>query len=64
MADGSDNQTSAVTGQQDEHHEHVGEWKPSDSKIVRFYSHPWTQILLISAICFCLPGVSSYFVCM
>lgn len=28
------------------------------SKIVRFYAHPWTQILLISFICFCLPGVS------
>ena len=28
------------------------------SKIVRFYAHPWTQILLISIICFCLPGVS------
>lgn len=30
----------------------------SASKIVRLYSHPWTQILLISFICFCLPGVS------
>lgn len=27
------------------------------SKLVRFYAHPWTQILLISFICFCLPGV-------
>jgi hypothetical protein len=27
------------------------------SKLVRFYAHPWTQILLISLICFCLPGV-------
>lgn len=27
------------------------------SKLVRFYSHPWTQIILISFICFCLPGV-------
>ncbi|KAK2590567.1 hypothetical protein QQS21_011749 [Conoideocrella luteorostrata] len=27
------------------------------SKLVRFYSHPWTQILLISFICFCLPGM-------
>ena len=57
MADGSENQTSDVTGQ-DGHHENVGEWQPSGSKIVRFYSHPWTQILLISLICFCLPGVS------
>jgi hypothetical protein len=28
------------------------------SKLVRFYAHPWTQIILISFICFCLPGVS------
>ncbi|KAJ2993879.1 hypothetical protein NUW58_g1708 [Xylaria curta] len=27
------------------------------SKLVHFYSHPWTQILLISVICFCLPGL-------
>ncbi|KGQ03311.1 UNC93-like protein [Beauveria bassiana D1-5] len=27
------------------------------SKMMRFYSHPWTQILLISMICFCLPGM-------
>ncbi len=27
------------------------------SKLMSFYSHPWTQILLISMICFCLPGV-------
>lgn len=27
------------------------------SKIMRFYAHPWTQIVLISVICFCLPGV-------
>lgn len=30
---------------------------PPQSPLVRFYSHPWTQILLISFICFCLPGV-------
>lgn len=33
-------------------------FQPHPSKIVRLYSHPWTQILLISFICFCLPGVS------
>lgn len=27
------------------------------NKLVKFYSHPWTQIILISMICFCLPGV-------
>jgi hypothetical protein len=31
------------------------------SKLVRFYANPWTQILLISFICFCLPGVSNLF---
>lgn len=31
----------------------------NQSKIMRIYSHPWTQILLISMICFCLPGVSN-----
>lgn len=32
--------------------------EPHKSKLVRFYAHPWTQIILISFICFCLPGVS------
>lgn len=27
------------------------------SRAVDLYSHPWTQILLISFMCFCLPGV-------
>jgi hypothetical protein len=27
--------------------------------LTAFYSHPWTQIILISLICFCCPGVSS-----
>ncbi|KAI0536404.1 putative MFS transporter [Xylaria digitata] len=27
------------------------------SYLVRLYAHPWTQILLISLVCFCLPGV-------
>ncbi|TEA22085.1 UNC93-like protein [Colletotrichum sidae] len=27
------------------------------SKLMRLYSHPWTQILLISVICFCMPGM-------
>ncbi|KAI0483476.1 putative MFS transporter [Xylaria cf. heliscus] len=31
--------------------------QPHSSKLVNFYAHPWTQILLISAICFCLPGI-------
>ncbi|GAW20339.1 hypothetical protein ANO14919_098430 [Xylariales sp. No.14919] len=31
--------------------------QPHSSKLVRFYAHPWTQILLISLICFCLPGI-------
>ncbi|KAJ9136934.1 Major facilitator superfamily transporter [Pleurostoma richardsiae] len=36
----------------------VGESAPAPkSKIVAFYAHPWTQILLISFICFCLPGM-------
>jgi hypothetical protein len=30
----------------------------NSSKLIRVYAHPWTQILLISFICFCLPGVS------
>ncbi len=33
------------------------DFEQSSSKLVRFYAHPWTQILLISFICFCLPGV-------
>lgn len=32
-------------------------WQPHASRLVRFYAHPWTQINLISAIFFCLPGV-------
>ncbi|KAK3191920.1 hypothetical protein K4F52_001963 [Lecanicillium sp. MT-2017a] len=33
------------------------EFDHEPSKIKRFYAHPWTQILLISFICFCLPGM-------
>ncbi|OAA53598.1 major facilitator superfamily transporter [Niveomyces insectorum RCEF 264] len=32
-------------------------WNPPASRLVRFYSHPWTQINLISFIFFCLPGM-------
>ena len=56
-------ETAAVTAQPEQHvQEGVDDgmdFQPSSSKIVRFYSHPWTQIVLISVICFCLPGVSS-----
>ncbi|TGJ83776.1 hypothetical protein E0Z10_g4984 [Xylaria hypoxylon] len=31
--------------------------QPHSTKLVHFYAHPWTQILLISVICFCLPGI-------
>lgn len=31
--------------------------RPHPTQVVRFYAHPWTQILLISVICFCLPGI-------
>lgn len=27
------------------------------NKLTAFYSHPWTQIVLISMICFCCPGM-------
>ena len=32
---------------------------PSDfrQRLTAFYSHPWTQIILISMICFCCPGM-------
>lgn len=59
MADKSDSGNTAVADEQA-----VADWQPSSSKIVRFYSHPWTQILLISFICFCLPGVSCHFISM
>lgn len=29
------------------------------SRVKAFYAHPWTQIVLISFICFCCPGVST-----
>lgn len=32
-------------------------FQESNSKLGRFYCHPWTQILLMSFICFCLPGM-------
>ncbi|KAI0903897.1 putative MFS transporter [Ustulina deusta] len=32
-------------------------YQSHSSKLIRFYAHPWTQILLISLICFCLPGI-------
>ena len=30
-----------------------------DSRLKNFYAHPWTQIILISVICFCCPGVGA-----
>jgi hypothetical protein len=27
------------------------------NRLKDFYAHPWTQIILISFICFCCPGV-------
>lgn len=36
----------------------AGEQEAPQSKLVRIYAHPWTQIILISVICFCCPGVS------
>ena len=35
----------------------VAETQQSSSKLVRIYAHPWSQIILISLICFCCPGV-------
>lgn len=29
------------------------------SRLQRIHRHPWTQIILISVICFCLPGASN-----
>lgn len=29
----------------------------SKQKVTAIYSHPWTQIILISMICFCCPGM-------
>jgi hypothetical protein len=36
------------------------DWNPHASKLVRFYCHPWTQIILLSFIFFCLPGVRTF----
>lgn len=30
---------------------------PRGSRIKEIYAHPWTQIITISIICFCCPGV-------
>lgn len=59
MADESENKTAAVAGPPAAHDEPSDDWQPPASALVRFYSHPWTQIGLISMICFCLPGVST-----
>lgn len=57
MAEETTNETALATAQQPADGEERDDWQSSSSKLVRFYSHPWTQILLISLICFCLPGV-------
>lgn len=31
------------------------------NRLKDFYAHPWTQIILISFICFCCPGVRYHF---
>ena len=35
----------------------VAAMEAGQSKLVRIYAHPWTQIILISLICFCCPGM-------
>lgn len=37
-----------------------GRAAPEHSVVYRVYTHPWFQILLISFICFCCPGVRFY----
>lgn len=39
------------------------DWNARESKLMRFYSHPWTQIILVSVIFFCLPGVRLHPLC-
>jgi hypothetical protein len=52
MTEDTKTETAAVTAQPEQHvQEGVDDgmdYQPSSSKIVRFYSHPWTQIVLIS----------------
>ena len=31
--------------------------KPQWNRVKDIYAHPWTQIIAISVICFCCPGV-------
>ncbi|KAF9869557.1 hypothetical protein CkaCkLH20_12950 [Colletotrichum karsti] len=50
------NEEPAVAMPQDVESNEDFEQKES-SKLMRLYSHPWTQILLISFICFCMPGM-------
>ncbi|KAI0391191.1 putative MFS transporter [Xylariaceae sp. FL0594] len=57
MATESKELSPTVEAQQQQQRQDVGIAQPHSSKIVRFYSHPWTQIILISVICFCLPGI-------
>ncbi|EFY99779.1 hypothetical protein MHUMG1_03171 [Metarhizium humberi] len=53
----ADNTTTTPRAMSPEEPETEMGFQPHPSKIVRFYSHPWTQILLISFICFCMPGM-------
>lgn len=43
-----------------EQHQHQTGDGSRFSRVKAFYSHPWTQIILISLICFCCPGVSGF----
>ncbi|CAH0046883.1 unnamed protein product [Clonostachys solani] len=58
----SESTTKNIPGVTDEDipQQESARWQPPSSKLVRFYSHPWTQIILISVICFCLPGPKMY----
>ncbi|VUC35950.1 unnamed protein product [Clonostachys rosea] len=57
MSEQEKNKPATTTDRQLADHEDVGDSQPSSSRLVRFYSHPWAQITLISVICFCLPGM-------
>ncbi|KAE9576495.1 UNC93-like protein [Colletotrichum fructicola] len=50
-----EDQVSVATPHEVESNEDVD--NKESSALMRLYSHPWTQILLISFICFCMPGM-------
>jgi hypothetical protein len=54
----ADNNNVAAPATTEVQHVDIEASNPRRNRLKEVYAHPWTQIIAISVICFCCPGVS------